>query len=123
MRHPPFEPGNNFGRGRIRGSKNKLASTVYADCLAVWERDVRDDSPAQTKGQAALLNMAKWHPRDLVKAVFGILPQDFAVEHVLADYRTEELEAMIQRLHKEIAAEERPPLVIEHQKAPDNVKR
>jgi hypothetical protein len=67
--------------------------------------------------------MAKHHPREFIKATFNILPRDFAVEHVLADYRTEEVELMIQELHKQIAAEERPPLVIEHQKAPDNVKR
>jgi hypothetical protein len=120
-----FEVGNSYavGKGRPRGSKNKLAAQVFTDALAIWQRPVRDDSPPETKGQAALLYLSRYKPLEWVKATLSILPRDFAVEHVLADYRQEEVELMIQELSKQIVAEQQSPPLIEHEKVPVDVKR
>jgi hypothetical protein len=120
--HPPFQPGNDFGKGRVRGSKNKLASTVYTDALAIWTKSPNDKSLPETQGQDALQKMYKFRPAEFVKATLSILPKDFVVENILADYRQEEIELMIVELRKQIAEGERP-LMIEHEKVPEDANR
>jgi hypothetical protein len=120
--HPPFEPGHSYSKGRVRGSKNKLASTVYADTLAIWTRNPADKSLPETQGQDALQKMYKFRPADFVKATLSILPKDFVVENILADYRQEEIELMIIELRKQIAEGEQP-LMIEHEKVPEDANR
>jgi hypothetical protein len=111
--HPPFQPGHNLSRGRPHGSKNKLASTVYADTLAIWTRHPADKSLPETQGQDALQKMYKFKPHEFVKATLSILPRDYVIENLLTDMRQEEIERMIIELQKQIAEGERP-LMIEH---------
>jgi hypothetical protein len=54
-----FEPGNTFGmNGRPMGARNKFASSVFNDVMAVWNEPVREGNPL-TKGKAAMLAMCR----------------------------------------------------------------
>jgi hypothetical protein len=53
-----FEQGNTLSKGRPRGARNKLASSVFNDVMAVWNEPVSEGNPL-TKGKAAMLAMCR----------------------------------------------------------------
>ena len=79
-----FQPGNTFGKGRPKGSRNKLAEDFLADMLAVW----------QEKGKAAVEATAKDHPEKFVSIVAGLLPKQLEIKDELADMTDEQLAAL-----------------------------
>jgi hypothetical protein len=76
--HPPierdaktgrFQPGNNGGPGRKRGSRSALASAFVDDLAAAWDE----------YGVEALKAMATLDPSKFVQCVAHVLPKDYAV--------------------------------------------
>jgi hypothetical protein len=118
-----FEPGNTFGRnGRPLGARNKLASAVFNDVMAVWNEPVSEGS-SLTKGKAAMLAMCRTKPAEFVKSVFGLMPREFVFESVLTDLSDDEL---FQKLEEYRERRQRldanQPALIEHvSEDPQNV--
>jgi hypothetical protein len=118
-----FQKGNSIGRaGKPRGTRNKLAATVFEDVLAFWDEPSKEGSDL-TKGQAALLSMWRSRPHEFVKVVAGMMPREFVFENVVTELADEELDRMIEMLRERALAareEERSldeaaqPKMIEH---------
>ena len=107
MPFKPFKPGNNANpAGRPRGVRNRLAGTVFADGLEVWNQPVKDGS-TMTNGKAALLNAWRERPHDFVKSVFAIMPREFVVENIVTELADSELETMIDTLRRQRALDEK----------------
>jgi len=63
-----FQPGNTIGAaGKPRGTKNKLAHTVLADLLDVWDEPVTPGSDI-TRGVAPI-GRAAYNPGDDPKVI------------------------------------------------------
>jgi len=108
-----FEPGNTFGTGRPRGSRNRLSNAFVLDLHAEWERS----------GPAALKLMAMERPHEFCKLVGMLLPKELQLEqsHVVSDLSDEDLGALIEHARQQIL-ERRAPAMIED-KARDRRKR
>jgi hypothetical protein len=64
----PFKPGQSGNpRGRMKGSRHKLAEAFLSDLYAMWEEH----------GPAILLTTAMKNPVDIAKLVATVLPRDF----------------------------------------------
>jgi hypothetical protein len=121
MSSPRFQPGNTIGRaGKPRGTRNKLAATVFKDVLEFWDQPARDGSDI-TRGQAALLSMWRSKPAEFVRIVASMLPREFVFENVVSELGDDELDHMITMLRdRALAAREersldaQPPKMIEH---------
>jgi hypothetical protein len=98
-----FEPGNTLSKGRPRGARNKLASRVLADLLAVWDEPITEGS-ALTRGKAALRLMSRERPHDFAKLYAGIMPREFWVESIATDLADDELDRMIEMLRERVLA-------------------
>lgn len=124
MLKPPFQPGNRYGVGRPRGSRNKLASTVFNNVLQVWDEPVQEGSTL-TRGVHALRTMAKTRPAEFIKACFGIMPREFLFESIVTELPEDELREMLQALkeQRQRVVEKKQPALIEHipSKEPDRV--
>jgi hypothetical protein len=113
-----FGPENTFGKGRPRGSRNKLAKRFFEDMSEVWDELTPDGK--STRGKAALRLMWRERPSDFCKLYAAVMPREFWVESVATDLSDDELEAMIANLRTQVleAAQELPtlpaPKVIEH---------
>jgi hypothetical protein len=115
-----FEPGNTLSKGRPRGARNKLASRVLADLLAVWDEPITEGS-ALTRGKAALRLMSRERPHEFAKLYAGIMPRELWLEQNIAGELDDgELDILIGQLRERVLAARRdeqlaPPLkVIEH---------
>jgi hypothetical protein len=116
-----FQKGNTLGRAdKPRGTRNKLAATVFEDVLAFWDEPSKEGSDL-TKGQAALLTMWRSRPHEFVKVVAGMMPREFLFENVVTELADDELDRMIEMLRERALAarEERAidtaqPKMIEH---------
>jgi hypothetical protein len=111
-----FQPGNHYAKlgGRPRNARNKLASSVFNDVMAVWNEPVSEGSPL-TKGKAAMLAMCRTRPAEFVKAVFGIMPKEFVVESVLTDLTDDELFQKLEEYReRRQRLDENQPALIEH---------
>lgn len=98
-----FQPGNDGGRGRPRGSRNRLAADVFRDVLAHWNEPVKEGSEL-TRGRAALQMMFRERPGDYVRSVLSILPREFVFENVVTELADEELDRMIEMLRERALA-------------------
>jgi hypothetical protein len=113
-----FGPQNTFGKGRPRGSRNKLAKRFFDDLSEVWGEPTPDGK--STRGPAALRLMWRERPSDFCKLYAAIMPNEFWVDSVTQDLSDDELDAMIASLRTQVleAARELPvlsaPKVIEH---------
>jgi hypothetical protein len=112
MFKPPhrFESGNTFGKGRPRGSRNKLDAFAYACVLAHVQHNLCDPPPeeyAHSNLWKALTLTLKESPRDYVARVISMLPKEWHFENTkVTELDDEELDRMILML-RERAREER----------------
>ena len=91
-----FERGNTIGKlGKPRGTKNKLATTVLADLLDVWDEPVNPGSDI-TRGVAALRVMSRTHPEKFAQLYAGLLPREFVFENVAHELDDVELDKVIE---------------------------
>jgi hypothetical protein len=98
-----FEPGNTHGKGRPKGSRNRLTAKVFEDVLAHWNEPVEGRNIS--KGMAALEVMQKEKPSEYVKAVLGILPREFTFgDTALDDLADDQIDAMLTTLRKQVLA-------------------
>lgn len=65
-----FQPGNNGGPGRPKGSKNKLQEAFWKDFAAAWEE----------YGIAALNTIANDDPAVFVKVAATLMPKDVQLD-------------------------------------------
>lgn len=75
-----FQPGNNGGPGRPKGSRNKLGEAFLQDMHAAWE----------AQGVAAINRVIEERPQDFLKVVAGILPKEMNVNVRDIDSMTDE---------------------------------
>jgi hypothetical protein len=94
-----FEPGNALSVGRPRGSRNRLANSIFQDVLAFWNEPTADGKT--TKGKAALLTMWRERPHDLAKSVFTIMPKEFVFESIVTELTDDELDRMIEMFREQ----------------------
>jgi hypothetical protein len=120
-----FETGNTLGRGRPRGSRNKLDAFAYACALAHVQHKRADPPPEEyshTNLWRALEVALRESPRDYVTKIISMLPKQLSVETTqLTELQDDELDRMIDMLrkralaaHEERAIEETRFKVIEH---------
>lgn len=78
-----FKPGNApAGRGRPRGSRNKLGEQFLIDLQDVWAK----------KGKGIIEKVAREKPHELLKVIAGLLPRQLHVQmNQLAEYSDEQL--------------------------------
>jgi hypothetical protein len=103
-----FEKGNSFsangnGSGRPKGSKNRLAARVYEDVFRLWNEPAAEGSEL-SRGEAALVTLAREKPSEFVKVVFSILPRDLVIENVAAALDDDESAHMISMLRERVLA-------------------
>lgn len=88
-----FVPGNNGGRGRPKGSRNKLGEAFVADLLASWEEN----------GPETIERVREERPQDYLKVIASILPKDININVQPFDEMTDEqLKAHAARLLAEL---------------------
>lgn len=66
---PPFQPGNKFGKGRPKGSRNKLGE----DFLSALQADF------EAHGPATIVKVREERPHEYLKVIAGILPKELNV--------------------------------------------
>jgi hypothetical protein len=101
----PFAPGNNANpTGRPKGVKNRLATTVLRDLLAVWDEPIlARDGTNITRGVAALRIMSKEKPADFAKLYAGLMPREFWVEaSATAEMDDAELDRIISAMRERL---------------------
>lgn len=82
-----FQPGNNGGPGRPKGSRNKLGEAFIADFHADWEEH----------GATAIRTMREERPHEYVKVAASLLPKEFKIETV-SELSDDQLDARIRQL-------------------------
>jgi hypothetical protein len=98
-----FEVGNSYGKGRPRGSRNRLTARVFEDVLAHWNEPVEGRNIS--KGMAALEVMQKEKPAEYVKAVLALLPRELILaDTALDDLADDQIDAMLATLRKQVLA-------------------
>ena len=116
-----FQPNNPYAHnglaGRPKGSKNRLAVRVYEDVFRLWSEPAAEGSKL-SRGEAALVTLAREKPSEFVRAVFSILPRDLVIENVAATLDDDELDHMISML-RERALAARQEQALELEKAPE----
>jgi hypothetical protein len=90
-------PGSG-GRGRMRGTRNKLAGKVYADLVAHWNEPAVPDQEYPCKGVAAIEIMFRESPSDYVKLVAGVLPREFTFEATMGELDDDAIDDLIEQL-------------------------
>jgi hypothetical protein len=101
----PFPPGNNANpTGRPKGVKNRLATTVLRDLLAVWDEPIlARDGTNITRGVAALRIMSKEKPADFAKLYASLMPREFWVEaSATAEMDDVELDRVIEAMRERL---------------------
>src|SRR5262249_60902668 len=95
-----FQPGNTIGRaGRPRCTKNKLAHTVLADLLDVWNEPVTPGSDI-TRGVAALRVMSRTHPEKFAQLYAGLLPRELHYHGATEEFSDEQIDEVILRIRE-----------------------
>jgi hypothetical protein len=102
-----FQPNNPYAHnglaGRPKGSKNRLAARVYEDVFRLWSEPAAEGSEL-SRGEAALVILAREKPAEFVKVVFSILPRDLVIENVASALDDDELAHMISMLRERVLA-------------------
>lgn len=86
-----FQPGNNGGPGRPKGSRNKLGEAFVSDLLADWEQH----------GVEAIQKVRADEPGTYLKVVAGILPKEVKIER-LDDMSDDDITRRIRQLATEL---------------------
>jgi|18_taG_2_1085343.scaffolds.fasta_scaffold02822_3 hypothetical protein len=94
-----FQPGNNGGPGRPKGSRNKLGEAFLADFLSDWEEH----------GVTAIQTMRADRPHEYVKVAASILPKELNVkvsefDELTDDQLDKRITALADALRLEIGA-------------------
>jgi hypothetical protein len=97
-----FNSTDNRG-GRPRGARNKLAQSVLADLLDVWNEPIKNGSTL-TRGKAALQVMSIEKPHEFAKLYGALMPREFHVEAV-AELGDGDIDALIEKLLNELQVE------------------
>jgi hypothetical protein len=96
-----FEPGNTVGKGRPRGSRNRLTARIFEDVLSHWNEPIEGRNI--TKGIAALEVMRKEKPAEYVKVVLSIMPKELNIsDSTVAELSDEQIDAMIKTLRRQV---------------------
>ena len=96
-----FEPGNTVGKGRPRGSRNRLTARIFEDVLSHWNEPIEGRNI--TKGIAALEVMRKEKPAEYVKAVLSIMPKELNIsDPTVADLSDEQIDTLILTLRRQV---------------------
>lgn len=90
-----FAPGNSFGRGRPKGSRNQIGEDFLKDAIAAWAEHGKD----------ALQKMATKAPEKFCVMVAGLLPKEIEVKDQLSDLTDEQLDALYEFLDGEVRSE------------------
>src|SRR3990167_5273778 len=72
-----FQPGNNGGPGRPKGSKNKFQEQFWRDLANLWEQ----------QGAAALLKVLNDDTSTFVRVAAGLLPKEEEHRHEITGVR------------------------------------
>lgn len=89
-----FQPGNNGGPGRPKGSRNKLGETFLADMLADWEEH----------GPETIQMVRIERPDAYLKVVASILPKELNVNvNELEELSDEDLDRRLKSLAATLA--------------------
>jgi len=89
-----FEPGNNGGPGRPKGSRNKLGEAFVADLQADWEEN----------GVAVIEAVRSEKPDVYMKVIASILPKDLNVNvNKFDDLTDDQLIERLRDLHDAVA--------------------
>jgi len=111
-----FEKGNTIGKaGKPRGTKNKLAHTVLADLLDVWDEPVTPGSDI-TRGVAALRVMSRTHPDKFAQLYAGLLPRELHYHGAMEELSDDQIDEVILRIREQLAQnrlDQSRPLLIE----------
>jgi hypothetical protein len=92
----PFQPGNKFGKGRPKGSRNKLGEEFLAKLHADFEQH----------GESVIKEVRETKPADYLKVVASILPKELNVTtNAVEEMSDDELAAGIAALQSIIAAQ------------------
>jgi len=96
-----FEAGNALGKGRPRGSRNRLSARIFEDVLAHWNETIPGRNIS--KGMAALEMMHREKPADYVKAVLSIMPKELVFsDSTVADLSDDQIDTLIMTLRRQV---------------------
>lgn len=92
-----FQPGNTLGKGRPKGSRNKLGE----DFLSALQQDFSEH------GVAAITKVREDRPHEYLKVVASIMPKELHVKtDALEEMTDDELAAGIAALQRALSAQE-----------------
>jgi hypothetical protein len=92
-----FQPGNNLGKGRPKGSRNKLGE----DFLSALQADFAEN------GVDTIAKVRQERPHEYLKVVASILPKELHVKtDAFEEMTDDELAAGIAALQRALAAQE-----------------
>src|SRR4051794_7133119 len=96
-----FEPGNTVGKGRPRGSRNRLTARIFEDVLSHWNEPIEGRNIS--KGIAALEVMRKEKPAEYVKIVTSLLPKELVFsDSTVQDLNDEQIDTLIMTLRRQV---------------------
>src|SRR5262249_5303127 len=98
-----FGPENTFGKGRPRGSRNRLAKRFFEDMSEVWDEPTPDGK--STRGKAALRLMWRERPGDFAKLYAAVMPREFWIDSVAGELSDDEIDRAIEILREQIHGE------------------
>lgn len=91
----PFQPGNKFGKGRPKGSRNKLGE----EFLTALQADF------QAHGAETIVKVREDRPHEYLKVVASILPKELNVRtDALNEMSDDDLAAMLDAVRSAILA-------------------
>jgi hypothetical protein len=83
----PFGPDNQPSRGRVKGSRNKLAAHFVADLQAEWEQH----------GPAIIRIVRIEKPVEFMKIIASVLPKEFEItDSMLKEIPDDQLDILLQ---------------------------
>jgi hypothetical protein len=106
-----FQKGNRGNPGgRPKGAKNKLATEVLRDLIAIWnEPQMIGDKPMLdgdgvviTRGVATLRIMSKQRPTEFCKLYANLMPREFWVDQGVGELGDQEIDDLITTMRERV---------------------
>jgi hypothetical protein len=98
-----FESRNTFGKGRPKGSRNKVAARFFDTLLRVMDEPVLAEPRGDmTKLEESMRSLYKTRPFEFLKMITSTLPTEIAVDSPLHDMSDEELAAALERVRQSL---------------------